>query len=139
MDRVNEYRARRSEPPSPAYAYFEPSPYQPHKPLMPEDRAVYPESAGTNMRVASPVKAPGKPWEVKPYGYWTRWTPEQRKIYDEGQVKLDQERHTEKPIIPRSSDDLRTPPRPASQELIDLITRQQDEAEQRRNNGVSAP
>ncbi len=51
------------------------------KPLIPP---VYHE------RMSMPHIAKGMPWGVKPEGYWTAWTPDRRKAYDDAETAMAQ-------------------------------------------------
>ncbi len=57
------------------------------KTIEPWENRVYPIDRGETMKASSPHKAPGKPWGVKPEGYWTRWTPEQRMEFDRNEAR----------------------------------------------------
>jgi hypothetical protein len=58
--------------------------------LNPFDRRCYPAKWGHKEQISEPHKAPGKPWGVKPHGYWTAWTPEQREAHDRAEVEKEQ-------------------------------------------------
>ena len=93
-------------------------------PLMPGDRRVYHPDSGYVERVSSPHKAPGKPWGVKPEGYWTK-PGFDREAWDLEEIRLEREKETAKETYnPTSSAELRTPPRPISESLKRTLAEQ---------------